>query len=120
MKISGLAVIMAFVPLAVLRAQQIDAPAENRYADWRNSPFTCRDLVAADAGKDASTDDNANYDAIIDWEKSFPKLAERRDLVNVAALQETVLKWCSDRNMMTDPKTPLADVVEKAWRMMGY
>jgi len=116
----GLACVVAACIVRPALAQQIDAPAENRYAAWRSAPFTCSDLVEADANKTNSTDATENYNAIVDWETEFPKLAERRDRQTISDLKEAVLKWCSDPNVPASGSTALADVVEKVWRLMGY
>ena len=110
----------AAVPFSAARARQADTSADQRYAAWRSAPFTCHDLVAADAGKDDSTDTTGNYDAIMAWEAEFPKLGEHRDRDTSAELQATVLKWCNDLAASGNTNPALADVVEKAWRMMGF
>ena len=116
--ICGVALALAAAPVAAAIAQPLESPSENLYAAWRATPFTCSQLIAADAGKDDS-DETGNYQAITDWEAQFPKLRERRDLRNTAELQASVLKWCNDAGVNhSDPA--LADVVEKVWRMMGY
>jgi hypothetical protein len=115
----GLALVLAAAFATAAVAQPIEAPDENRYTAWHDVPFTCSQLIAAEAGKDDSTDETVNYQAIMDWEAQFPKLRERRDMQSKAQLQASVLKWCNDAAAnRTDPV--LADVVEKVWRMMGY
>jgi hypothetical protein len=112
--------VAAAATLAAASAQPLEAPSEKRYAAWRDEPFTCSQLIAADASKNDSVDETGNYKAITEWEAQFPKLRERHDLANTAELQTAVLKWCNDA-AATDHSDPvLADVVEKVWRMMGY
>ena len=106
-------------PCLPAQAQSVVTPAEERYAEWRAVPFTCHDLVVAQATKD-SIDEDDNQSAIFAWIQAFPKLAERRDRINDAALQTEVLKWCSDAQTSGSGNTPLPDVVEKAWLMLGY
>ena len=119
-RVTALTVLLAVAPLATAGAQSDDAAKQQHYAAWADAPFTCRDLVDADAGRDSSEDAKGNYDAIISWEYDYPGLADHRDVQNRSRLSDDVVKWCADlAGTGRDRTEKLSSVVEKAWRMIG-